>query len=119
VADFFFTYQKMSPEEDLQLLREIGTVELTERGDQIMQVSNPWIRVGIREGLAAGREEGRLQGEVELILKLLGRRLGTIQDADKKAVRKLELSKIEDLGEALLQFSTYQDLTRWLRKNKS
>jgi hypothetical protein len=131
VAKFFFAYHKMSAEEELHLLKEIGTVDSTDMRNQIMQTNNPWINVGLREGLAAGREEGlavgreeglaegRLQGEAELILRLLSRRLGKVSDADKRAIRKLELSKIEDLGEALLQFDSHADLTRWLRKNRS
>jgi hypothetical protein len=123
VAEFFFAYHRISEEEQLQLMKEIGTVEPTEMGNGIMQTNNPWINVGIRagreEGLAAGLEKGRMQGEAELVLRQLNRRLGKMLEADKRAIRKLELLKIEDLGEALLQFDAYADLTSWLRKNKS
>jgi hypothetical protein len=114
-----FAYQRMNAKEELQLVEEIGTVESTDMKNGIMQTNNPFIKYGIRAGLAAGLEKGRMQGEAELVLRQLSRRLGKVQAADIKAIRKLDVSKIEDLGEALLQFSTYADLTSWLRKNKS
>jgi hypothetical protein len=104
LAEFFFAYHRISAEEELHLMKEIGTVELTEMGNGIMQTYNPWINVARREGLAAGR----MQGEAELVLKQLSRRLGKVSDADKKAILKLELPKI-----------AYADLTHWLHENKS
>jgi hypothetical protein len=118
VAEFFFSYQRLSEKEELHLMKEIDTVRSADMKNEMMRTNNPWIKAGIREGLAAGLEKGRMKGEAELVLRLLSRRLGKVTEADKKAIRKLDLAKIEDLGEALLQFDTYADLTRWLRQHK-
>jgi hypothetical protein len=54
---------------------------------------------------------------VELVVRQLSRRLGDLSAQQKKAIRRLPVSKIEALGEALLDFSSPADLTHWLREN--
>ena len=61
--------------------------------------------------------KGRQEEGVELVLRQLKRRLGSLPPSQEKVVRKLELSRIEALGEALLEFTTRADLSRWLRAN--
>lgn len=97
--------------------------------EKLMQLTNPFIELGIQrgreegiqqglqQGVQEGTVKGRQQGEVEFVLRQLKRRLGTLPGFQEKAIRKLELSRIEALGEALLEFTTRADLTRWLRKN--
>ena len=92
---------------------EIAKVESKEMRDRVMQLTNPWIEAGKREGLQQGRHEG----EAELVLKQLARRLGAVSAAQQECVRKLPLSKIEELGEALLDFRSRRDLVHWLRLN--
>jgi len=114
VASFFFSYQRPDRAEDLKLRQEIARVEPKEMRDRIMQLTNPWIEAGKQEGLHQGRHDG----EAELVLKQLARRLGALSAAQQKHVRKLPLSKIEQLGEALLDFTSRDDLSRWLRLKK-
>ncbi len=122
VATFFFAYQPLSEAEDLQLRREIAKVESKEMRDRVMQLTNPWIeagkREGVQQGLEQGLQQGRQEGEVELVLRLLSRRLGALTSSQEKAVRKLPLGKIEDLGEALLEFTSSDNLAQWLRRNR-
>ena len=118
VAAFFFAYQRLNAAEELHLQEEISKVESAEMRDQIMQLTNPWIEAGKREGRQEGLQEGRQQGEVELVLRMLSRRLGNLSASQENAVRKLTLPKIEDLGEALLDFDSPADLARWLRFNE-
>ena len=54
---------------------------------------------------------------IDLRLRLLRRRLGELPASQEGAIRKLGLPKIEMLGEALLEFTSRADLTRWLRSN--
>jgi len=91
-----------------------------------MQLTNPWIEAGkqeglqegIQQGLQRGLQQGRHAEGAELVLKLLARRLGALPAAQQKSIRKLPLSRIEELGEALLEFTSRDDLLRWLRLNK-
>jgi flagellar biosynthesis/type III secretory pathway protein FliH len=126
VASFFFSYRHPNEAEDLKLRQEIAKVEPKEMRDRIMQLTNPWIEAGkqeglqegLQQGLQRGLQQGRHQGEAELVLRLLGHRLGTLSAAQETSIRKLPLSKIEELGEALLEFTSRADLARWLRLNK-
>ena len=82
-----------------------------------MNLTNPFIELGKQRGLEQGLEKGR-QGEADLVIKLLTKRLGALSGAQEKTIRGLMLEKIEALGEALLDFTSPSDLTRWLRNNK-
>jgi hypothetical protein len=123
VAGFFSAYHPMDSRQALQLEKELGKVKSDTLRDRVMNLTNPFIELGKKQGLQQGLQEGivkgRQQGEVELVLRLLGRRLGAISAAREKAIRKLPFSKIEALGEALLEFTSVADLARWLRLNKA
>jgi predicted transposase YdaD len=60
-------------------------------------------------------QRGRQEGELLLVLRLLNRRLGSISAEAEAQVRMLSLARLEELGEALLDFSVSDDLVRWLR----
>jgi hypothetical protein len=76
--------------------------------EKVIELTNPFIELGI--------SRGRRQGEIELVLRLLRRRLGSVTAPQEKALRVLSISRIEALGEALIEFSSPADLDRWLRK---
>jgi hypothetical protein len=67
----------------------------------------------MRTGIEQGRQEG-LKRETDLVLRLLKRKLGEIGSGVEARVRGLEISQLEDLGEALLDFLSLDDLTAWL-----
>ncbi len=67
------------------------------------------VQVGREEGLQEG-----LQKERALILRLLTRRVGTIDDNLRSQISALPVALLEDLGEALLDFSSVADLSAWL-----
>lgn len=123
VAGFFSRYQPLTDQEALQLEHELGKVKPEAAREVVMNLTNPFIELGKQRGLQQGRQEGLQQGlqqgEAELVLKQLGRRLGTLSISQAKTVRRLPLRKIEALGEALLDFTSLADLTRWLRNNKN
>ena len=54
-----------------------------------------------------------------LVLRQLRRRLGNIGDDREIRVRQLSLSQLEELGEALLDFSSLEALDRWLSSAQS
>jgi predicted transposase/invertase (TIGR01784 family) len=76
------------------------------------------LQTGREEGLQTGREEGlqtgRQEGEAKLVLKLLTRRIRTLPDQTREQIYFLSLPQLEALGEALLDFTTLQDLEDWL-----
>ena len=69
---------------------------------------------GIEEGLEQGRTEGRTEEAKSLVLKQLDRLIGSIALETAAKIRALPLEQVEQLGEALLDFSDRADLDKWL-----
>jgi predicted transposase YdaD len=64
------------------------------------------------------KQEGERQKAESLVLRQLNRRLGKLDSHFSKAVEKLEIAQLDDLAEALLDFTDVTDLERWLEKAK-
>jgi Domain of unknown function (DUF4351) len=64
-----------------------------------------------------GLEKGLQQGEQSLILRQLTRRIGEPSPAMLQQIRDLPLVQLESLGEALLDFTSANDLVTWLQRN--
>ena len=59
--------------------------------------------------------EGRQEGEVALVLRLLTRRFGELELSVVEQISALSLPEVEELAEALLEFSQMADLENWLQ----
>ncbi|MEO0842896.1 MAG: DUF4351 domain-containing protein [Cyanobacteria bacterium J06643_5] len=62
------------------------------------------------------REQAKFEGKQDLILRLLNRRIGEIDASLIERVRGLSVEQLENLGEALLDFSSVADLEAWLNQ---
>jgi len=71
-----------------------------------------------QEAKQEGREEGRQEGEAILVLRLLARRLEQVSPEVRSQIHTLPVAQLEELGEALLDFSSAQDLTDWLQAHQ-
>ena len=106
---------------------ELPVVQEIMRWDMAVLRESPWYQQIIKEGLEQGRktgleegrQEGRQEGEVQLILRLLNRRFGNLNEVQKKQIRQLPVEKLEILGEELLEFSSLNDVQTWLNNNQS
>lgn len=58
------------------------------------------------------------QGEFKLIRRLLNRRFGELDASVIERVRSLSIERLEELGEALFDFSNVADLVAWLDQQK-
>lgn len=72
----------------------------------------------LEEGRQEGIKQGVKQGEVALLVRLLNRRLGAVEPQSLDRIRDLSLPQLEELGEALLDFSQVSDLTAWLDRHQ-
>ena len=72
------------------------------------------LKEGRKEGLKEGRREGRQEGEASLITRQLRKRFNEIPEDMQKAIEALPLTALEDLGEALLDFSELAEVQSWL-----
>jgi len=55
------------------------------------------------------------KGEKALILRQLTRQVGSVPESLQTQIESLSLIQLEDLGEALLEFSCLEDLENWLQ----
>ncbi len=92
--------------------------EITKK-EQRMPFINTIERVVERRALAQGRQEGRQEGQqaqaLAMVLRLLKRRFGELPTDLETQITQLDLAALEALGEALLDFGSAEDLTRWLQ----
>jgi len=77
-----------------------------------------YITTGERIGYERGREEGEQTGEQRLILQQLQKRVGDLSEETIASVQSLNVTQLEELGEALLDFTQIDDLLHWLEANR-
>ncbi|HLO48377.1 MAG TPA: DUF4351 domain-containing protein [Kamptonema sp.] len=71
---------------------------------------------GVQQGVQQGIPQGKQEEALSLIMRLLNRRLGAIAPDLQTQIRSLSLTELEELAEALLDFSQLTDLTTWLER---
>jgi predicted transposase YdaD len=118
ISGFIDTYLKLNREEERAFQASAQRTTGKER-KKVMEIVTSWMKQGIRQGLKQGRQEGRQEGKIELVLRQLTRRCGEIGPRVQSRIRKLPLSKIEALAEALLDFKAANDLKTWLDENEA
>ncbi len=68
------------------------------------------------------REDGLLEGRkneaLSFLSRQLTRRIGPIAPEIQEQIQTLSVEELEDLGEALLDFSEASDLTNWLNEHQ-
>jgi predicted transposase YdaD len=69
----------------------------------------------LQKGLEQGLERGLQWGEADLVLRQLQRRCGVLSIEQQELIRSLPVTQLENLGEALLDFSGMPDLVVWLK----
>nr|WP_199329766.1 DUF4351 domain-containing protein [Leptolyngbya sp. FACHB-1624] len=91
------------------------------RWDMAVLRESPWYQEILREGERLGEQRGKQEGRQEegrsLILKQLARRVGALSPETTAQVEALSIEQLEELGEALLDFTQIEELTAWLDQN--
>lgn len=108
ITGFVDTYLDLTELEEQVFQEELGRIELEEQ-EQVMQIVTSWMRKGI--------EQGKREGEVSIVMRLLKRKVGELDPEVEERVKGLSVSQLEELSEALLDFSNLEDLTTWLRND--
>ena len=71
-----------------------------------MEIVTSWMEKGMKKGLKEGKRD--------LLLRMLRKRLGSVQSEAEARIAGLSVDQVEQLAEALLDFSAPSDLTAWL-----
>jgi predicted transposase YdaD len=77
-----------------------------------MQIVASWER----QGIAKGRQEGRQEQASSLVLRQLKRKFGKVSKSIEQTIATLPIDRLNDLGEALLDFNFEADLRAWLKQ---
>jgi len=115
-TEYFFSYHPLDWRQSLEVGRKMSKLKPVMVREMAVKRMNPFIFIGEMRGIKQGVRKGRQVGESALVLRQLRRRLGRLPVARRRAIENLSLRKVEALGEALLDFHSPEDLTRWLRK---
>jgi predicted transposase/invertase (TIGR01784 family) len=95
-----------------------ATRERLEQGRQegIQVGRQEGIQVGRQEGIQVGLEQGKQDGKKDLVMRLLTKRFGKLTDRHQNQISTLEITQLEELAEALLDFANISDLDSWLEQ---
>jgi hypothetical protein len=75
----------------------------------VMEIVTSWMEEGVQKGL---QQEAQL-----LVLRLLRKRLGGLDEATETRIQAMSTEQLEELGEALLDFSGPDDFAVWLQEH--
>lgn len=95
--------------EDLELIMKLSPIYKA-RLDEVKQE-------GISEGIQQGLQQG-IQQEATLVVRQLKRKIGQLSPNLEARVMSLPVNFLEDLGEALLDFYSVDDLINWLNTHQ-
>lgn len=115
ISGFVDTYLRLNVEEEAIFQAEIVRLELVQQ-EVVMEIVTSWMETGIQQGLQRGKQEGRQEQTLALIMRQLTRKIGTVEPELQQHIRGLSITKLEDLAEALLDFSNTEDLVSWLNE---
>lgn len=105
IAGFISSYLKLNAAENKQYERELE--QLTSEGkDTTMTMWSEWGQEGMRQGLH--------QGKQELVSRQIQRRFGSVPAEVTERLDTLPSEQLDELGEALFDFSSLSDLETWL-----
>jgi hypothetical protein len=102
---------------NLKVILEARDTQEPEEEELMMQLSPLFLeklQAAEERGEVKGRQDGRTEEGQALILRLLNRRVGKMSSEVETRVKALPLDRLEELGEALLDFDRMTDLLTWL-----
>ncbi len=103
IGGFVETYLQLSAEENAQYAREFAKLTPVEK-ETTMELTTSWGREGMREG------------KEELVVRLIRRRLGEVPPALTERLDQLSSEQLDELGEAVIDFTMPADLEGWLAR---
>jgi hypothetical protein len=104
ILGFINTYLKLNAVEETRFQAALAQLQPTEKKVTM-------------ELMTMGMEKGIQQGQADLVLILLTRRFGTLDEQTTEHIRALLVPQLEELAIALLDFTQMADLHEWLHRN--
>ncbi|WP_051038453.1 DUF4351 domain-containing protein [Gloeocapsa sp. PCC 7428] len=114
ISGFIDSYLRLNIQEEQLFQTQLSTLGIVQQ-EEVMKIVTSWMEQGRQEG----KQEGRQEEAQSLILRLLNRRIGAFDAQLQAQIQQLSLSQLENLDEALLDFSDTSDLITWLEQHLS
>jgi len=109
ISGFIDTYLKLNAEEKAVFEEQLARIEPRQQ-EEVMQIVTSWMEEGIQQGL----QQGMQQEAATLVLRQLNRRFGRVTPQLQERIQNLSTTELEDLAEALLDFTNIADVEAWL-----
>jgi hypothetical protein len=108
ISGFVDAYLRLTMKEEQQFGAELQELDPKER-EGVMEIVTSWMEKGLEQGLDRERK---------LVLRMLRKRLGDLDPAMENQIASLSADRLEQLGEALLDFNLPADLDAWLQSHR-
>jgi hypothetical protein len=106
ISGFVDTYLTLDVTEEQTFQAELDRMGLNKE-EKVMEIVTSWMRTGMRN-------------EAEkLVLRQLNRRFGPIEAELEQRIQALSIDRVEDLSDALLDFSDRAQLLHWLEQTNA
>jgi hypothetical protein len=106
ISGFVDTYLTLNVTEEQTFQTELDKMGLNKE-ERVMEIVTSWMRTGMRN-------------EAEkLVLRQLNRRFGPIETEIEQQIQALSIDRVEDLSDALLDFSDRSQLVVWLEQTST
>lgn len=96
----------------------LDELEKLEKREMFFEDQRGAVLKGIEDGrilgIKQGIKQGIIEGKLSLIMRIISRLLGEISPETQASIRELNSEQLENLGEAVLDFKTVEDLLVWL-----
>jgi hypothetical protein len=116
-ADLIWTfaesYLTLTAQETTQYEREIAKLSLEEQ-EATMQLMTSMRREGIQEGIQQGVHEG----QERIIVRQIKKRFGSVRPEVTQQLSILSADNLDNLGEAMFDFSTQAELEAWISRRR-
>lgn len=108
ISGFVDTYLRLNAQEDQVFQTELDKMGLVEQ-EEVMQIITSWMEQGI--------EQGARRQALNMVQLQLGSLIGAVSQPSQQRIEALSQLKLDELGVALLRFSSELDLVNWLDQN--
>ncbi|MDD1413153.1 DUF4351 domain-containing protein [Dolichospermum sp. ST_con] len=102
---------------NLQKTLNINNSSDPEDKELIMRLT-PYYQQDREQAIQEGLQQGLQEGEERLVMRLINRRFSEVEASLIERIKSLSVEQLENLGEALLDFSEVTDLENWLKEQK-
>ncbi len=115
---FIESYLILTAKEMKEYERDFEQLTPSEQ-EATMEMMTSWHREGLKAGRQEGIVEGKKEGKEELVIQQINRVLGSISPKLEKRLYNLSMEQLNELGLALFDFKSVNDLQNWLSKSNA